>query len=324
MIVNAKIINRMRKTILLCLLFMMTIFGCKNRRFDNLPKSRLPSLYISISNEHLDSIIKNRKYKAPAHALLLSPEGDTILDDSLEHIKTRGNSTFKAEKKAYSIKFRKKRRFLGLDKGKRFALLANAFDESHIRNAVALDLASEIGVLAPRYSFLSLYINSDYKGLYQITNKVEDNPEFVNGSGFLIEKLGISQDTIVILPRYSTRHEKDSIMLLYDKVKYAIIDSTESLENLSKRIDVSSFVDIICFKRLLIIWMQELVVFTCTVQKILCSMLDLLGILICHCVRAGNRMNGPNMRLLLVQRLTLQGNYLLAFCCIICGTTRNI
>lgn len=228
---------------LLSLIFMFALVGCHNMTIEKSLDSKLPALFITIPNEQLDSITYNRNYKTSAYALLLTSTGDTILEDSLEHIKTRGNSTIKAEKKAYSIKLKRKMRLLGLDKGKRFALLANAFDESHIRNAVALDLASEIGLLAPHYTYLSLYINSDYKGLYQITNKVEENPEFVKGSGFLIEQFRVSQDTFdVVLPRHSSKYERDSIKRLYGNIRCSIMDSTESIEGLSKMIDVHSFV----------------------------------------------------------------------------------
>lgn len=51
--------------------------------------------------------------------------------------------------------------------------MANALDGSHIRNAIALDLARILELPAPEYNYLSLYVNGSYFGLYMITNKVE-------------------------------------------------------------------------------------------------------------------------------------------------------
>ena len=133
----------------------------------------LPSLHITMTSLQLDSILADRDNKVSAYALLTDASGDTLFQGDLSHIKTRGNSTFEEKKKPFAIKFPKKQSFLGLNKSKSFVLLANARDESHIRNAIALDLAHAFGIPAPCYSYLTLYINDTYWGLYQITNKVD-------------------------------------------------------------------------------------------------------------------------------------------------------
>ena len=121
----------------------------------------------------LDSILPNRDNKVSVPALLLDVNGDTLFDGKLAYIKTRGNETFKEKKKPFAIKFPAKQVLFGMERGKSFVLLANACDESHIRNAIALDLARVMGIPAPRYAFLSLYVNNTYWGLYQITNKLD-------------------------------------------------------------------------------------------------------------------------------------------------------
>ena len=143
--------------------------------------SALPSFYISLPTEQLDSIFNDRDKEVPAQALLISTENDTLFDDYLEHIETRGNTSFIAgPKKSFTIKLPKKQSWLGLDKSQHFVLLANAFDESHLRNAIAFDLAHNVGLPAPQYTYLSLYINEEYKGLYQMTNKIEVNKHTLN------------------------------------------------------------------------------------------------------------------------------------------------
>lgn len=166
--------NTMPKRLFIIVLafFAFVSTGCHH---DTEPQktSVLPSMYIRMTSFQLDSIMADQDNKVAADVLLLNAQGDTLYQGPLTHIKTRGNSTFKEEKKSFSIKFPKKQSFFGLDKGKSFILLANACDESHIRNAIALDLARSMGIPAPRYAYLSLYINGVYKGLYQITNKVD-------------------------------------------------------------------------------------------------------------------------------------------------------
>ena len=150
--------------------------GClhKESREESI-KSPLPSLYITILPSQFDSILNNRDYKAPADAIIVDANSDTLYDGPLKHIKTRGNSTWRNDKKPFSIKLYRSRKLLHLDKSKSFVLLANARDESHIRNAIAFNVSRAIDLPAPRYDYVSLYINNQYKGLYQMTNKVEIN-----------------------------------------------------------------------------------------------------------------------------------------------------
>lgn len=152
--------------------FVFAFMGCrKAKQQESYPV--LPSLQISMTSLQLDSILNDQDNKVSVFALLTGFQGDTLYKGNLTHIKTRGNDSFKERKKPYTIKFPKKQKLLGLDRGKSFVLLANACDESHIRNAIGLDIARAFGLPATRYAYLTLYINGSYQGLYQMTNKVD-------------------------------------------------------------------------------------------------------------------------------------------------------
>ena len=153
-----------------------------------------------ISDYELDSIKTNREYKANADALLIDVNGDTLYEGALKHIKTRGNSTFKRPKKPYAIKFFQKQSFLGLYRSKTFILLANYMDESYIRNAIAFDIAHMLDVPAPQYAYVSLYINGDYQGLYQMTNKVDFSRQWLD-----IQDL--EEENELVNPRKLNRYE---------------------------------------------------------------------------------------------------------------------
>ena len=172
-----------KRFIFVLVIIVASISGCTRNEASKQPhRSVLPSLYINLPPEQFDSILNDRDQEFPAEALLITADNDTLYDDYLSHIKTRGNTTFKkAEaKKSFTIKLPKKRSWLGLDKSQHFVLLANTFDDSHIRNTIAFDLAHDVGLPAPHYAYLSLYINGEYKGLYQITNKIEVNKHTLN------------------------------------------------------------------------------------------------------------------------------------------------
>ena len=162
-----------KRVLIIILLVAAIVFTSCHNKVEQKESSTLPSLWLTLTPFQLDSILNDQNNKVSAEALFLGAQGDTLFHGTLAHIKTRGNTTLKSSKKPYAIKFPKKHFFLGLERGKSFVLLANAFDESHIRNAVGLDLARLMGLSAPRYAYLSLYINGTYKGLYQMTNKVD-------------------------------------------------------------------------------------------------------------------------------------------------------
>ena len=162
--------NRLR--IIALALVVFVLMGC-HREAEPVEHAALPSLHVTMTSLQLDSILADRDNKVSAYALLTDAEGDTLFEGNLAHIKTRGNTSFEEDKKPFTIKFSKKQAFLSLNRAKTFVLLANARDESHIRNAIAFDLARAMGIPAPRYSYLSLYINDTYWGLYQITNKID-------------------------------------------------------------------------------------------------------------------------------------------------------
>ena len=132
----------MRKNLNIFFTIVVLITGCGklNREKSFKDISQLPILKIEIGAADFDSIIKNQHYKAEAYLTLISSQGDTLYNDYIKHIKGRGNSTW-GRKKPFTIKLNRRERLLGLHKEKTFCLLSNGTDESHIRNAIAFDIA---------------------------------------------------------------------------------------------------------------------------------------------------------------------------------------
>ena len=170
----------MRKVVALIIPILLFL-SCQKKAETSDYQTTIPAIYITAESAQADSLYIECRKKIPAYAVFVSATGDTLYNDSLVYIKSRGNSTFtEMDKKAFAIKLPHKTKFPHLKKAKRFILLANAFDESHIRTAIGLDLARLMGLQAPKYIFTSLYINGEYKGLYQMTNKIEVGKRSVN------------------------------------------------------------------------------------------------------------------------------------------------
>lgn len=100
--------------------------------------------------------------------------GDIEYNGKLSKIKGRGNWTWSHSlKKPYSIKLKSASSLLGLSPHKSFNLLSNPFDDSHIRNWIALNIAEDVGLpYSIHCNFCALWTDGEYKGLYLLTEKI--------------------------------------------------------------------------------------------------------------------------------------------------------
>lgn len=174
----------------------------------------VPTLYIDIegvgsTDTDLDkALFKNRQTGEAPYKTATITLKDNGTDKDAKHlaeftdkvdIKVRGNSTANPTngKKAYRLKFPKKHKhdLLGLGYEKRnWALLANVFDHSMIRNALSYHLEKEVGLdFCPGYKFVDLVINGNYRGTYQICDHVETGTNRVDvdeDAGWMVEFQG--------------------------------------------------------------------------------------------------------------------------------------
>lgn len=163
----------------------------------------VPTLYLTIPDvTDLDKdLVKNRQtgealyHKASIDVVDKNNTLEEFSDDKLD-IKVRGNSTADPSKRAYRLKFGKdekdkvtgelikthKHDLMGGGYAKRnWALLANCFDHSLIRNALTCELGKIIGMpFNPGYCFVDLVINGDYRGTYQVTDHPEVGSHRIN------------------------------------------------------------------------------------------------------------------------------------------------
>lgn len=122
----------------------------------------------------------DKSNKAKGSMVLTDASGAVVYDGGLSQIKGRGNSTWAGEKKPYQIKLDKKTDLLQTgDKAnacKTWVLLANCFDPTMLRNALALDMGALTGLSSPiEYKFVDLFYDGEYRGLYLLTEKVQIN-----------------------------------------------------------------------------------------------------------------------------------------------------
>ncbi|MGM9619153.1 MAG: CotH kinase family protein [Oscillospiraceae bacterium] len=134
----------------------------------------LPAVYITTASGSLEAVQADKSYKESGDIRVVNADGTVEYAGQLKYIKGRGNTTWDYEKKPYNIKLTEKADLFGMGASKDWCLLANYRDESYVRNAMVFDYAREMGVAnTTETQSFDLYVNGEYQGLYQLTEKVE-------------------------------------------------------------------------------------------------------------------------------------------------------
>ena len=164
------------------------IYNSKKIATEDLTHSGLPVTLINTPN---NQGITNKEYYI--ENTLISILQTDIIDEFCEvtNVKGRGNSTWAAPKKPYAIKFNKKKSLLSLPEDKSWVLLANYYDNTLLRNDLAFYMGHEMTSLdwTPNFEQVDLMLNGEYKGIYQLGEKVKIAKKRVNvgDDGFIME-----------------------------------------------------------------------------------------------------------------------------------------
>lgn len=109
--------------------------------------------------------------------LMLNAKGAYTSFSANTQIRGRGNSSFLwYDKKPYRIKLAEKHKMLGLDKAKSWVLLANYRDITDMMNTFVFEMGHFLGLPYTNHSrYVELFLDGDYKGVYQLTEQVQQN-----------------------------------------------------------------------------------------------------------------------------------------------------
>jgi len=125
--------------------------------------------------------------------------GDTWIDggrgfedfeESPMKIRGRGNSTWEFPKKPFQMKLDDKGEFLGMPNDKKWLFLAEYADKTMLRNKIAFEMGYMSNLdWTPQARFAEVFLNGEYNGTYNITQKVEesDNRVALGDTGYLLE-----------------------------------------------------------------------------------------------------------------------------------------
>ena len=134
------------------------------------------TMFIDINENLLDKVHASKDNRGSALMTLISPSGAILHDRAGNPIslQCRGNSTFNYIKKPYMISLPYPDTLLGMPPATKWNLLANALDESNLKNKIVLDFSNSLGYCwSPKCEYVDLYINHSYYGLYLLTETIE-------------------------------------------------------------------------------------------------------------------------------------------------------
>ena len=174
----------------------------------------IPVVSIWLNGTTLDIINAGDKtVKYPGNSLDILSDGETVLAQDNVEIKGRGNTTWGAPKKPYQIKFEKKQDLFGIGKAKKWVLLADYLDSSHLRTDLAFSLGRDIGLeFTPQGTYVDLYVDGRYIGLYYLTSKIEINEAAVD-----------LQDPYAVVVENDTIHEDGTDPTFRSKLENSLI-----------------------------------------------------------------------------------------------------
>ena len=150
-----------------------------NKTSEVTPAKIFPARYrvAKISIDVDGNMAVTSKEKDDYRACAIKIESDTAVwnYEGRGRIRGRGNSTWEwYPKKPYRLKLDEKAPILGLDEEKDWVLLANYRDPTHLMNTFVFEMGQGLGMPYTNHSrFVELTLNGDYKGLYLLTEQVE-------------------------------------------------------------------------------------------------------------------------------------------------------
>ncbi len=136
--------------------------------------SDIPVVSIATDSGTMEYIHENKENEEAGRVTVFDEQGILLYEGEAQAIKGRGNSTWGLSKKPYQLKLEEKTDLFGFGEGSNFVLLADGYDETGLRNKIALSMAQELGMpYTPEGRWVDLYCNGEYYGIYFLCEKIE-------------------------------------------------------------------------------------------------------------------------------------------------------
>lgn len=136
------------------------------------------AVYIDTASGSLSAIngSSDHSVSETGSIMVVQPNGTVDYYGVMDKMSGRGNGTWSEGniKRPYNIKLNKSTSLLGMGAAKKWCLLANSGDATLIKDQLTYDFAKYIGVkYQPVCKPVDLYVNQQYIGSYQLSERVE-------------------------------------------------------------------------------------------------------------------------------------------------------
>lgn len=154
----------------------------KNYQMEIRYSSNVASLFLETESGSMSLLHESKENYESGSYTLIAGTGNSYYTGDIENIHCRGNVSWEdTDKKSYHMKLTEKKDFFGMGEDKHWLLLANAFDNTLLRNTLALDIAKELGLAyTPDVEYVDVYANGEFLGNYLLTEKIEIGSNRVN------------------------------------------------------------------------------------------------------------------------------------------------
>lgn len=157
----------------------VTLPGGRQRGLTVLRGGALGAVFLETEGGSFDLVEKDEaKYTGmPGAVTFLRADGSLEYAGAMEQLRGRGNTTWAEAKKPMQLRLAFPQALYGMARAKSWVLLANALDPSYLRSDTALALADTLGLDGtPQSRFVEVYLNGEYRGCYQLCEKVGIGP----------------------------------------------------------------------------------------------------------------------------------------------------
>ena len=135
--------------------------------------ANLPSLFIETDSGSMDYLNADKENEEAGEINLIMASGSVEYQGRLKKVSGRGNSTFATAKKPYTFTLEEAYPLCGLDMGKKWNLLALHYEENKMQSKLIYDMAAYLGMeYTPGSTWVDLYCNGNYQGLYLLTEAI--------------------------------------------------------------------------------------------------------------------------------------------------------
>ncbi|MFY7944874.1 MAG: CotH kinase family protein, partial [Crocinitomicaceae bacterium] len=162
------------------LIFIPKLVGQEVHPMDNeaFLQNEVASIYVDLPNDQLQLLLGDSLYTDYEFLASFRYQSSLYLD-TIQQVgfRVRGNTSRGAGKKSFSIDFNDfipGQKFKGLDN---MNLVGNHNDPSQLRAWLSTQILKSADLTVSRNSFVRLYINNEYKGLYLNNEAIDD--EFI-------------------------------------------------------------------------------------------------------------------------------------------------